>query len=55
MHFSSGNSDSGSPPLVRTFTRAACRLLFIAGENEELMMVTVLKNSILQMRFCSIK
>jgi len=31
--FSSGDRDSGSCPLVHTFTSKACRLLFIAGEN----------------------
>ena len=31
--FSSGDGDSGSPPLVQIFTSTACRLLFIAGEN----------------------
>ena len=31
--FSRGNSNRGSPPLVQSFTGAACRLLFITGEN----------------------
>ena len=43
--FSSG--DCGSPPLVQVFTNAACRLLFIAGENAELMVVSMLKTSVL--------
>ena len=30
--FSSGDSDSGSPPIVNIFMSTACRLLFIAGE-----------------------
>ena len=38
-------TDSESHALVQIFTRAACRLLFIAGENAELM--TLLKNSLL--------
>ena len=29
------------------FTNAACRLLFIAGKNAQLMMVAMLKNSVL--------
>jgi len=33
VHFSSGDSGSGSPPLVQIVTRAACRLLLIAGKN----------------------
>jgi len=33
VHFSSGNSDSGSALLVQIFISVACRLLFIAGEN----------------------
>ena len=45
VHFSSGNG--GSPPLVQTFMSTACRLLFITGENAELMVVTLLKNSVL--------
>ena len=32
-HFSSGDSNSGSSPLVQTFTSMVCRLLFIADEN----------------------
>ena len=47
VHFSSGDSDSGSPPLLQIFTSPACRLLFIAGENAELMVVAVLKMSVL--------
>jgi len=31
--FRRGDSNSGSPPLVQIFMRAACRLLFITGEN----------------------
>ena len=45
MSFSNG--DSGSPALVQIFMSAACRLLFIAGENAQLMVVTTLKNSVL--------
>ena len=33
--------------LEQIFASTACRLLFIAGENAELMVVTVLKNSVL--------
>ena len=41
VHFSSGNS--GSPLLLQIFMSTACRLLYIASENAELMVVTVLK------------
>lgn len=34
-------SDNESPPLVQIFTSSACRLLFIVGENTQLMMMTV--------------
>jgi len=44
--FSSGDSVSVSPPLVQLLLQAACRLLFIAGENAQLMVVTVLKMSV---------
>jgi len=43
VHFSSGDSNSGSPPLVQIFISAACRLLFIAGKNAYLMVKTVEK------------
>jgi len=33
VQFSSGDSGSGSPQLVQIVTRAACRLLLIAGKN----------------------
>ena len=45
VHFISG--DSGSPLVVQILTSTVCRLLFIAGENAELMVVTMLKNNIL--------
>jgi len=41
--FTSGNSDSGSPLVVEIFTSTAFRLLFTAGKNAELMVVTMLK------------
>jgi len=41
VHFS--NSNSGLHLLVQILMSAACRLLFIAGENAELMVVTMLK------------
>jgi len=47
VHSSSGNSDTGSSLMVKVVMRAACSLLFITGENEELMVVTVLKRSAL--------
>ena len=37
----------GPPLLVQVFTSTACRLLFIAGENAQLMVVTVLKKTVL--------
>ena len=53
VHFSSDNSEKLL--LVQTFTSEACRLLFIAGENAELMMVAMLKNSVFKVRTSSIK
>ena len=47
VHFSSGNSDSGLPPLLQIFMSMACRLLFITGKNVQLMVVTVLRNGVL--------
>jgi len=41
--FNSGSSNSGSPLLVQIFMSAACSHLFIADENEKLMVMTVLK------------
>ena len=51
MHFNSGNSDSGSPLLVQMFTSAACKLLFIAGENAQLMVVTIEKKMFCNLEF----
>ena len=45
--FSSGSSYSRSPLLVQIFTSAACKFLFTADKNEELMVVTMLKNGVL--------
>ena len=44
VHFSSGNS--GSPLLMQISMSMACRLLLITGENAQLMVVIMLKNSI---------
>jgi len=33
VHFSSGDSSSGSTPLVQTFMSVAYKFLFIANEN----------------------
>ena len=55
VHFSSGNSDSGSPLLVLICTNAACRPLFLAGESAQLMVVTVLNNSVFQFRIFSVE
>jgi len=52
--FSSGDSDSGSP-LVQTVSSTASRLLFSTGENAELMVVTMLKNSVLYLGISFIK
>ena len=41
--FSSSNSDSVSAPLVQISMSRACRLLFIAGEVAQVMVVTVEK------------
>ena len=40
---------------MQVFTSATCRLLFIAGENTQLIVVTMLKISVLQLKICSIK
>jgi len=45
VHFSSDNSYGGSPLLVQIFMSMACWLLFIRGQNAELMVVTTLKSS----------
>jgi len=50
MCFSSGDSNNGPPPLVQAFLSVVCRLFFIAGENAQLMVVAVLKNSALYLR-----
>jgi len=47
VHFSSGDSDSESPPLERVFMGVTCGLLFIAGKNALVIMVTMCKNNIL--------
>ena len=45
--FSSGNSNSMSSPLVHIFISVACRFLFIASENAQLMVVAMMENSVL--------
>jgi len=45
VRFSSG--DSGSHPLVQIFTSMGCRLLFVAGEIAQLLVVSMLKKSAL--------
>jgi len=50
VHFSGGDSGSESPPLVQIFKTAACGLLFITGEKTKLMVVTVFRNSALELR-----
>ena len=47
VHFSTGDSSSGSPLLVQIFTSTAYRLLFIIGKNAQLVVVTVLEQSVL--------
>jgi len=47
VHFSSGDSNSGSPLLVQMFTSMTRRLLLLAGENTQLMVMTVVKSSVL--------
>jgi len=39
--------NSGPPPLVQTFTSAACKFLFIASKSAYPMVVTMSKNSVL--------
>ena len=55
MCSSSVDNDSGSPLLVQIFMSMAYRILFIAGENARLLVVTVFQNSTLKRRICSIK
>ena len=55
VHFSSGESGSGAPLLVQILMSAARRLLFIAGQNAQLMVVAMSKNSVLLLRIFSIK
>jgi len=46
VHFSSGNSDSSSPPLVQIAVSTANRLLFITDKNAQLMVVAILQKSV---------
>jgi len=46
VHFSSSDSNRGSPLLVQIVKSVACRLLLIAGENAQLMIMLMLTNSI---------
>ena len=43
VYFSNGYSNSGSPPNVQSFTSVSCRLLLTAGENSQVLVVTVEK------------
>ena len=45
VFFSSGDSNSGSPPLVQIIMTVECRRFFTAGKNTQLMVVIMLKNS----------
>jgi len=47
VHYSSDDNNSGSFPLLQIFTSAACKLLFTAGENAQLVVVTMSENSVL--------
>jgi len=48
VHFSSDDSNSGSPPLVQqVLMSVACRHLFNAGKNASRIVVTMSKNSVL--------
>jgi len=47
VSFSSSNSDSVSPLLLQIFMRIACKLLYIAGENAQLMVISMLKKTVL--------
>ena len=55
MHFSSGNCNNGSPLLVQIVRSVVCMLLLIPGGNMQLVTVSAWKNSLLQMRICSMK
>ena len=52
--FCSGD-DSVCSLLLQASMNAVCRLLFKDVENAQLMVVTMLQNSILQLKMCSIK
>ena len=52
--FSSGDRDCGSPPLVQIFMSTTCSLLFVAIKSAQLLVLTILKKSIVQLRICSI-
>jgi len=54
LHFSCGDSSSVSSLLVQIVMSMACRLLFIAGEHAQLMVVTAEKQCFV-LRICSIK
>ena len=41
VHFSIGDHDTGSLLMVQIFTTVTCRLLLIAGENAQLVVVTI--------------
>lgn len=45
VHFGSGDSNSKSPSLVQNFMSTACSLLFISGENAQLIVVTVFERT----------
>ena len=55
VHFSSGNSNSGSPLLAQILTRVACKFLFTAGKKCTANGVTVLKKGVLSLSLCYIK
>lgn len=44
------NGDSGSPPLLQIFMSIAYMFLLITDKNARLMVMTMLKNSILELR-----
>ena len=49
--FSSGDSDSCSPPLVQVCMSMTWKLLFIASENAQLMVVVMLNNNLCSWEF----
>lgn len=58
LYFMGGDSNVKNKMLwmaMQIFMSTACRTLFITGENAELTVITMLKNSDLELRTCSFR